>query len=139
MTYNICTVNLICIRNGSGQLSFINWRLRDSHLILWHFKMIYWCFLIDSWREFHEDFGQTFSRHKQSLINLRTPDQSGQIENHKIHPIHPIHPMMLWKNILYICQTVSLPKWKGYFQIFRPQNMWRHLNLTPFPSVKITF
>ena len=70
--------------------------------------MIYWCFCIDNWPEFHEDIGQTFTRHKQSLINLRTPDQSGQIENHNIHPIHP---MMLWKDILHICQTVSLPKW----------------------------
>ena len=60
---------------------------------------------VDNWPKLHEDIGQTFTRHKQSLINLRTPDQSSQIE------IHPIHPIMLRKDILHICQTVSLPKW----------------------------
>ena len=70
--FDMCTVNLRFIRNGSGQLSFCNWSLRDSHLILWHFSMIYWCLLVNNWSGFHEDIGQTFTR--QSFINLRTPD-----------------------------------------------------------------
>ena len=65
--------------------------------------------LIDNWPEIHEDIGQTFTRHKQSLINLRTPDQSGQIENHNIHTSYSSYDVVKGY-ILHICQTVSLPK-----------------------------